>query len=77
MQQIHGKIPNMFDYWANPVVHLLQLKSSMPNPDQAYSSWELSSPCLSIYTLLKSVSFINWVELFASESELYAIIRKS
>ena len=27
---MHGIIPCMFDYWADPVVHLLLLKSSMP-----------------------------------------------
>ena len=29
MQQMHGIIPSMFDYWANPVAHLLQLKNYM------------------------------------------------
>ena len=29
---MHGIIPYMFDYWADPVVHLLLLKSSMAEP---------------------------------------------
>ena len=29
MQHSYGIIPHMFDYWANPVVHLLKLKRSM------------------------------------------------
>ena len=29
MQHMHCKIPLLFDCWANPVVHLLLLKSSM------------------------------------------------
>ena len=29
MQPMHGTIPNMFDCWANPVVHFLLLKSSI------------------------------------------------
>ena len=29
MLQMNGTIPFMFDYWADPVVHLLLLKSSM------------------------------------------------
>ena len=29
LQHIHGNIPYMFDRWADPVVHLLLLKSSM------------------------------------------------
>ena len=29
MHHMHGIIPLLFDYWANPVVHLLLLKSSM------------------------------------------------
>ena len=29
MQHMHGNIPYMLDCWANPVVHLLQLTSSM------------------------------------------------
>ena len=32
MQPIHGIIPYMFDCWADPVFHLLLLKSSMPHP---------------------------------------------
>ena len=26
---MHGNVPYMFDYWADPVVHLLLLKSYM------------------------------------------------
>ena len=26
---MHGNIPYLFDYWTNPVVHLLQLNSSI------------------------------------------------
>ena len=29
MQDLHGIIPWLFDYWADPVAHLLLLKSSM------------------------------------------------
>ena len=29
MQHMHGIIPQLFDFWANPVAHLLLLKSSM------------------------------------------------
>ena len=29
MQHMHGKIPLLFDCWADPVAHLLLLKSSM------------------------------------------------
>ena len=29
MQHMHGIIPKLFDCWANPVAHLLLLKSSM------------------------------------------------
>ena len=29
IQHMHGNIPYMFDCWADPVVHLLLLKSSM------------------------------------------------
>ena len=31
MQHMHGKIPKLFDCWADPVPHLLLLKSSMAN----------------------------------------------
>ena len=31
LQHLHGIIPNMFDFWADPVIHLLLFKSSMPN----------------------------------------------
>ena len=31
MHYMHGIIPWLFDSWANPVVHLLLLKSSMVN----------------------------------------------
>ena len=30
MQHMDGIISYLFDYWANPVVHLLLLKASMP-----------------------------------------------
>ena len=29
MQHMHGNISYMFDYWANPVVHLLLVKTSL------------------------------------------------
>ena len=29
MQKMHGIIPQLFDCWADPVAHLLLLKSSM------------------------------------------------
>ena len=32
MQHTHGLILYMLDYWADPVVHLLLLKSSMTKP---------------------------------------------
>ena len=28
---MHGNIPYLFDFWANPYIHLFLLKSSMPN----------------------------------------------
>ena len=31
MQHMHGNIPHIFDSWADPVVQLLQLKSSRVN----------------------------------------------
>ena len=34
MQHMHGNIPYMFDYWADPVVHLLLGKSSMAHYNQ-------------------------------------------
>ena len=33
MQHMHGIIPLLFDFWADPVVHLLLLKSSMKSPN--------------------------------------------
>ena len=29
MQHMHGNIPHMFDYWANSIIHLLLLNSSL------------------------------------------------
>ena len=29
MKQMHGSIPNIFDFWTNPVVHLLLINSSI------------------------------------------------
>ena len=31
---MHGNIPYLFDFWADPIVHLLLLKSSMVKPIQ-------------------------------------------
>ena len=33
MQKMHGIIPQLFDCWADPVAHLLLLKSSMATLD--------------------------------------------
>ena len=32
MQNMHGNITYLFDFWADPFVHLLLLKSSMVEP---------------------------------------------
>ena len=32
LQQMHGNIQYMFDYWADPKVDLFILKSSIPEP---------------------------------------------
>ena len=37
MEHMYGIIPIMFDYWADPVVHLLLVKSSMV--EEKWSFW--------------------------------------
>ena len=43
-KNMHGNIPYMFDYWADPVVHLFILKSSMDKliPNSCKNNCELS-----------------------------------
>ena len=43
MQQMHGIIPQLFDCWADPVAHLLLLKSSMDSTIKEYAmgAWTL------------------------------------
>ena len=36
MQHMHGMIPELFNCWADPIAHLLLLKSSMDIPIQCY-----------------------------------------
>ena len=46
MQHTHGIIPYKFDYWADSVVHLLLLKSSMA---EHWAAWLLSIWCNNLY----------------------------
>ena len=43
MQQMHGIIPQLFDCWADPVAHLLLLKSSMVRAAVNYDFYALTS----------------------------------
>ena len=43
LQHTHSHIPHMFDHWADPVVHLLLLKSSLPMSNFDKQTEEASS----------------------------------
>ena len=58
MLHMHCNIPCMFDHWAGPAVHLLQLKSSMVESIDKHTHFFL------IQNLPSSFSFTNALNLF-------------
>ena len=67
MQHVHGIIPFMFDCWANPVVHLLLLKSSMASLSIQWSYWVLARLSASLCMFVSVVpSLIYLLEISRS-----------
>ena len=69
MQYMHGNIPYLFDYWTNPVVHLLQLNSSIGvKPQDNLPLIKIGKPNES--TILVNTKYFKLKQALRQESHL-------
>ena len=71
MQHMHGNLPYMSDYWADPVVHLLLLKNCKSNNktkrlslvsriDSVVNKEVSASPPIACWLTLRACEIIKW-----------------